>query len=328
MPYSCARAICLTFCYPIRWALTPIFGPSFIKECLRPDHPSYCRFKINSEVVRCAQLESQGLRVGRVSRSGTPATDVDVYGGCHPQKMPRSVQTPAPIPMQPRVRKDQPSYKLGSPFESDREATHDHYGRGAIAFESPDVSPKTTRHYTPPTWTSINRQQIMDTPPPAPENTPADSLSRSLLTEPRSVPTTSWRGLGAADAVFKSTGVSTDAHNKQQIHERRISIDERTGDELIDASPVDSCGEDETDIAICPAGKARKHLEGTSMPSERKNQKLAQMKPARSPKYSTKYTAADARAAQWLLNLSARDSQLAQASGQMRGQKRRASSVL
>jgi hypothetical protein len=47
MPFSCARALCAKFCYDIRWALTPIFGTSFIRDC----HPSFVDYKIERQIV-------------------------------------------------------------------------------------------------------------------------------------------------------------------------------------------------------------------------------------------------------------------------------------
>ncbi|KAF2725764.1 DNA-binding domain of Mlu1-box binding protein MBP1, partial [Polychaeton citri CBS 116435] len=62
MPYQCARAICLTFCHPIRWALTPVFGPTFIKECLPQVHADFAKFKIDLTTTHMAALEAEGWR--------------------------------------------------------------------------------------------------------------------------------------------------------------------------------------------------------------------------------------------------------------------------
>lgn len=58
-PYHCARALCITFCYPIRWALTPIFGPSFVNECLAPNDPDFGRFRIDPQLVLDAEAEAK-----------------------------------------------------------------------------------------------------------------------------------------------------------------------------------------------------------------------------------------------------------------------------
>jgi hypothetical protein len=47
MPFSCARALCAKFCYEIRWALTPIFGAAFVRDC----HPSFEDYKIENQII-------------------------------------------------------------------------------------------------------------------------------------------------------------------------------------------------------------------------------------------------------------------------------------
>ncbi|KAK4540472.1 hypothetical protein LTR36_009218 [Oleoguttula mirabilis] len=324
MPYACARAICLTFCYPIRWALTPIFGPSFIKECLRPEHAGYCRFKISSEVVRCAQLEAEGLRSGPNSRSGSPVSDHDGYT-VGAQEIPRSVPPPSGTPLKLlRPRKEPPRFKLGSPFESDSDASDRRYTHANAAFESPELSPKTTRDIASPGWTSINRQQHNVTPPAPPHNTPVGSLSNSLLTEPHTLPTTSWRALDAAAAASPLvTQMPTGAHDKHRAHKRRISHKAPAEPAYYVRSASSSSSEsDDVDIMTpSPGTTKRQRREDTPALASSASSTPSQLKSGR----TTKYTATDARAAQWLLNLSVRDSQLAAGPEQMRGQKRRAS---
>lgn len=300
MPYSCARAVCLTFCYDIRFALTPIFGQSFIKECLRPENPSFGRFKISSEVVRRAQLEAQGLRSGESSRSATPANDAGAF-----QDIPRSVPHAAAPLKELRPRKEQPTFKLGSPFESDSEASERDYTHFKTPFESPELSPKTTRFHASPGWTSINRRQDMLTPPSPPNNTPVGSLSHSLLTEPRNVPSTFWRALEPTAAIPKVVKSPAGAHGKPRSHKRHIDTGTETD---VDADySGDSSESDDVDIVISPAAKKRQRREDTPVQTTPGSSTPAGLKPG----HSTKYTATDARAAQWLLNLSMRDSQLA-----------------
>lgn len=52
MPYQAAKAIAATFCWPIRWVLTPVFGYDFPETCLGPDDPGYGKFLIAPEIVR------------------------------------------------------------------------------------------------------------------------------------------------------------------------------------------------------------------------------------------------------------------------------------
>lgn len=62
MPYSCAKAVCSTFCYKIASALIPIFGPSFPSICTRPDSPDYGRMVIDPSIIRDAAREAEANR--------------------------------------------------------------------------------------------------------------------------------------------------------------------------------------------------------------------------------------------------------------------------
>lgn len=59
MPYSCAKAVCATFCYRIAGALIPIFGPSFPSLCAPPDSPDYGRMTIDPSIVASATREAE-----------------------------------------------------------------------------------------------------------------------------------------------------------------------------------------------------------------------------------------------------------------------------
>nr|POE53572.1 transcriptional repressor xbp1 [Quercus suber] len=59
VPFDCARALCLKFCYPIRWLLVPVFGYKFIDECLREDDPEFGDFQIDQAIVAHATKEAK-----------------------------------------------------------------------------------------------------------------------------------------------------------------------------------------------------------------------------------------------------------------------------
>jgi len=69
MPYECAKDLCRTFCYSIRWALTPIFGPTFIKLCILPTDRYFKVYAISQETTRNCRLDAD--KTGK-SRAGTP----------------------------------------------------------------------------------------------------------------------------------------------------------------------------------------------------------------------------------------------------------------
>lgn len=62
MPYHAARAVAATFCWDIRWALTPVFGNDFPNGCRRPNDPSFANFKIDPEVVRFCVAETEKFK--------------------------------------------------------------------------------------------------------------------------------------------------------------------------------------------------------------------------------------------------------------------------
>jgi hypothetical protein len=62
MPYQAARAIAATFCYEIRWALTPVFGNDFPSMCLSPKDPSFAKFHIDPAVVRYCAAETNRFK--------------------------------------------------------------------------------------------------------------------------------------------------------------------------------------------------------------------------------------------------------------------------
>ncbi|KAI9804696.1 MAG: hypothetical protein M1833_006771 [Piccolia ochrophora] len=77
MPYEAAKAVATTFCYRIRHALFPIFGPDFIDACITPDDPAFGRMVIESAIVdRCtaAAHECRALRAKRTSYQKFPLT--------------------------------------------------------------------------------------------------------------------------------------------------------------------------------------------------------------------------------------------------------------
>ncbi|KAF1363385.1 DNA-binding domain of Mlu1-box binding protein MBP1 [Lizonia empirigonia] len=62
MPYQAAREIAATFCWDIRWALTPVFGNDFPQICKPPSHPCFAKFGIDPQIVRFCALETDRFR--------------------------------------------------------------------------------------------------------------------------------------------------------------------------------------------------------------------------------------------------------------------------
>ena len=170
MPYKCAHALCASFCWNIRWVLTPLFGPSFLRDCLPPSHPGYQSFKVDREAIRICRLE-----ISDASRIGTPMSGIDPF---QPRNAPRSVPQRKQLP----TRKARPSAVVTDSSEDSMSTasstSNDSMGDDAYStpLDSPLLSPKS---YTPLSWTSINR----GTPSPvAPPNSPSFLPSTSTAT--------------------------------------------------------------------------------------------------------------------------------------------------
>lgn len=62
MPFEAAKAVAATFCYNIRYALTPVFGVDFVPLCTEPEDPSFGRMVIDREIVRQCIESANELR--------------------------------------------------------------------------------------------------------------------------------------------------------------------------------------------------------------------------------------------------------------------------
>lgn len=71
MPFEAAKAVAATFCYNIRYALTPVFGLDFLSLCVDPEDPSFGRMVIDRDIVRQCTETANGLRV--LSRAASKA---------------------------------------------------------------------------------------------------------------------------------------------------------------------------------------------------------------------------------------------------------------
>jgi hypothetical protein len=166
MPYGCARAVCATFCWHLRWALTPIFGPSFVRDCVPPNHPGFARFVIDADVVRVCAREAEGWRGGVESGNNSVAVS-DTAGRSPPGlgAIPRSTPMLRARPTRPRIE----TAHLGSPFRSDDEyeASAAIVADGPIpprrkVPDSPSVSPRTVTSPLIHSWTSVNKIAAAD----------------------------------------------------------------------------------------------------------------------------------------------------------------------
>lgn len=106
MPYEAAKAIAATFCWKMRYALTPVFGLDFPDTCLPPGDPHYGDMILDHEITKRCTDEAAAYRVKELeSRSASGRT---------------SPLLPSPLlpstPTNPRPYKElRPKNKLGTP---------------------------------------------------------------------------------------------------------------------------------------------------------------------------------------------------------------------
>lgn len=56
MPFEAAKAVAATFCWEIRYALTPVFGLDFPDSCTEPSDPAFMCLKIDHRIIqRCEE---------------------------------------------------------------------------------------------------------------------------------------------------------------------------------------------------------------------------------------------------------------------------------
>ena len=76
MPFEAAKAVAATFCYHIRYALTPLFGLEFLKLCIKPGEDGFGHMVIDVNIIRRCTEEANEYRVMSRESSliGCPST--------------------------------------------------------------------------------------------------------------------------------------------------------------------------------------------------------------------------------------------------------------
>lgn len=92
MPFEAARAMAATFCFNIRYALTPMFGIEFLSLCVRPEDTNFGRMVIDSKIVRhCTNTARAFCALYRgASHRGTPSMKSSNSVGTWSTKSPRA----------------------------------------------------------------------------------------------------------------------------------------------------------------------------------------------------------------------------------------------
>jgi hypothetical protein len=175
MPYQAAKAIAATFCYNIRWALTPVFGNDFPSMCLPPGHSAFAKFFIDPAIVQYCTAETNRFRVEGASYR------VSTSSASSPANTPK-LQLVSPL-WEPKALKP----RSARPADLDSGYRTDPDRNDQCAF-SPEVSP--LGPWTPVNgslspqisplsrWTPLNRPKS----PPTPKTTSSSTLCSPVKT--------------------------------------------------------------------------------------------------------------------------------------------------
>ncbi|KAL9599417.1 MAG: hypothetical protein Q9219_003854 [cf. Caloplaca sp. 3 TL-2023] len=72
MPFEAARAVATTFCYRIRYVLTPIFGLDFPADCIPPGVPGFDSMHVAPKIIRrCIEATQESYERYRISKSSS-----------------------------------------------------------------------------------------------------------------------------------------------------------------------------------------------------------------------------------------------------------------
>ncbi len=90
MPYSCALAVCATFCAHISGALIPIFGPNFPSKCIPTSHQSYGTMVIEPSIIASATAEAESFR--QQYSTASPSSTAIKLGSTSPRELLRDTE--------------------------------------------------------------------------------------------------------------------------------------------------------------------------------------------------------------------------------------------
>ncbi|KAG9234934.1 hypothetical protein BJ875DRAFT_542516 [Amylocarpus encephaloides] len=150
MPYSCALAVCATFCSHISGALIPIFGPTFPSLCVSPDAPEHGRMIIDPAIVTKATDEAENYRIQHTMLSPNPTRYS--YSPSH--------TTPPPSNLERRLGPKR-TFDYGTPSDTDMDGNASDASAGVDGVFCSPVTPVSANSPNPnqqpqTTWSHVN----------------------------------------------------------------------------------------------------------------------------------------------------------------------------
>lgn len=150
MPFSCAKAVCATFCHKIAGALIPLFGPRFPSECVHEKATGHGRMVIDPEIVARAKRDAAALFGPRTT--ALPSPRASRSASPHPLSLSKPYESPA----------DYQRGVLLSPYGTDTDLDYHPGPYPAVpplrtAGRPPSAAPTLTPLHSPG-WTAVNQR--------------------------------------------------------------------------------------------------------------------------------------------------------------------------
>ncbi|OAL36446.1 hypothetical protein AYO20_04342 [Fonsecaea nubica] len=137
IPFDAAKAMAATFCWNIRYALTPVFGKDFPKICLSPDAENFGSMQIDPEITkRCALQVRQYRELESLITTG-PSSGMS------------SPQTPQTPQVRPQLRMILPKPYKETDTTSDYSTDTSREDKYELSSPSPQIA------FTNP-WSAVN----------------------------------------------------------------------------------------------------------------------------------------------------------------------------
>ena len=174
MPYAAAKAVAATFCYNIRWALTPVFGRDFLASCIPPTSPSFAKFYIDPSIVQECTMETERWRQdGEAYRAHKAA---ETYGATISiTSDPKSAFACPPWGIRAMKQRMAKPADIESGYGTDTDQSDKYLCSPQF---SPQISPRSQA------WTPVNRSQSPSSPIAVEIRAPTYSHSPLMRSKP------------------------------------------------------------------------------------------------------------------------------------------------
>ncbi|KIX99723.1 uncharacterized protein Z520_04359 [Fonsecaea multimorphosa CBS 102226] len=137
IPYDAAKAMAATFCWHIRYALTPVFGKDFPNICLPPDSENFGSMQIDAEITKRCALQARHYRELESLVASGPWSGIS------------SPQTPQTPQVRPQLRMILPKPHKETDNTSEYSTDTSHEDKYELSSPSPQIA------FTNP-WSAVN----------------------------------------------------------------------------------------------------------------------------------------------------------------------------